>query len=314
MSRNLLDIVEAIDSFPYYADDTQAYVTFMQDFYYFTIDEYPKPLGYVHSSIIDNVTWPDCWTIDPARRTLNLHVPAGPGTPFEMRTDLVNDTVARAEKEGKVKEMTWKGEPMAVYTPDGQHVFNMDNLGSQLLGVISFGVHLIAWTVVDGKKLYWLQRRSETRPIHPGKLDTLAGGGIKVGEPIIDAMVREAFEEASIPKDFSTSHLRPCGIVSYHLSYSHLNNPGSFPHALHVFEMELPADMIPKPNDGEVSEFVTMTESEVMAALFRDDFKPIVGIQWVAHFCRTGALTLENEPRLLEMCARTHRNLASFVV
>lgn len=76
--------------------------------------------------------------------------------------------------------------------------------------------------------------------------------------------------------------------------------------------MELPAEITPRPNDGEVSEFMTMTEDKIMKALFEADFKPIVEIQWVAHFCRHGVLTPENEPRLLEMSSRMHRNLATF--
>ncbi|KAK4143149.1 uncharacterized protein C8A04DRAFT_29166 [Dichotomopilus funicola] len=228
-TRNFFDIADKFDSFPYYSDDPHSYASFMKNYYYFTIDSYPKPLGYVHFSVIHSVTWPRYWTIDQ--------------------------------------------EPY--------------NGGSQLFGVLSFGVHLIAWTMTsEGKRKYWLQRRSMNKKMHLGKLDTTAGG----------------------------AHLKSCGIVSYHLDYSFLDNPGSYPHVLHVFEMELPAEITPRPNDGEVSEFVTMTEGEVMKALFEDDFKPIVGIQWVAHFCRHGVLTPENETRLLEINSRTHRNLATFFV
>ena len=91
---------------------------------------------------------------------------------------------------------------------------------------------------------------------------------------------------------------------------SYLNNPGSFPHVLYMFEMELPWHMVPRRHGGgEVHEFVSMTESQVMASLFEDDFKPILGIQWIDHFCRNGTLTVDNEPKLVEISARLHRNL-----
>lgn len=284
----------------------------MTNYYYFTIDSYPKPLGYVHYSIVHNITWPRYWTIDQERRRLHLQTPADGGDLFDTRTRLINATISRAKAEGKIKELCWTGEPVRVLTPEGEHLFNMNNGGSQLFGVLSFGVHLIAWTMTSEGKKYWIQRRSMEKGMHPGKLDTTAGGGIKLGETAFAAMIRESEEEASIPADIPAAHLKSCGIVSYHLDYSFLDNPGSYPHVLHVFEMELPAEVTPRPNDGEVSEFLTMTEDEVMKALFEDDFKPIVGIQWVAHFCRHGVLTPENEPRLLEMSARMHRNLATF--
>jgi 8-oxo-dGTP pyrophosphatase MutT (NUDIX family) len=286
----------------------------MLDYYYFTIDGFSRPLGYIHFSIIKRITWPQYWALDKDRRTLNLTCNPNAPDSFDERTNLVNNTIQQAKEEGKIKELGCSGEPVAVHTPDGEYLFNMNNLGSQIFGVISFGVHLIAWTDTPEERLYWLQRRAMTKVMHPGKLDTVAGGGIRVGEKAIDAMAREALEEAGIPEDFSFSHLKACGAISYHLSYSFLNSPGSFPHVVFAYEMEMPGDMIPKPNDGEASEFVTMTESQIMDALFGDDFKPIVGVQWVGHFYRQGILTPDNEPRLLEICSRLHRNLDMFFV
>ena len=112
--------------------------------------------------------------------------------------------------------------------------------------------------------------------MHPGRLDSLVGDGIKVREHAIVAMASEAFEEAGVPEELSASHLRSCGIVSYHLSYSFLGNPGSFPCVLYTFEMEVPADFKPSSTDSEVSEFVATTESRVINAMAGDDFKPNV--------------------------------------
>ncbi|KAI2625591.1 hypothetical protein GGR54DRAFT_629157 [Hypoxylon sp. NC1633] len=287
MALGFLEIVDKIDSFPYYANDPAAYKEFMKDYFYFTIDGYSKPLGYVHRSIIERVDWPDYWTIDSEARTLHLCVPNGPDA-FEERSKLVDATIGIAQKQRNIPELGWRGDAAPVYTPEGEHVFNMNDVGSQLFGIISFGVHLIAWETTAQGRQYWLQRRSMKKRMHPGKLDTMAGGGMKLGERVLDAMARETLEEANIPVEFSLSHLKPCGV--------------------------LPADLIPKPNDGEVSVFVSMNEAEVIDALFKDDFKPIVGIQWVAHFCRNGILNPENEPRFLEISSRVHRNLATFVV
>jgi 8-oxo-dGTP pyrophosphatase MutT (NUDIX family) len=312
--RPLVSIILIIElSFPYSSHDLGVFKTFMLDYYYFTIDGFSRPLGYVHNSIIRNVSWPTYWAIDSERRILHLTCPHTPDS-FERRTSLLDETIQQAKNEGKIKELCWRGEPVELHTVEGVHICNMNNLGTQMFGTIAFGVHLIAWVRKPEATLYWLQRRSMAKPMHPGKLDTIAGGGLRVGEKAIDAMAREAAEEASIPVDFSLSHLKACGTVSYQLSYSFLNNPGSFPHVLYVYEMELPEDFVPQPNDGEVDEFVTMTESQVMEALYQDDFKPIVGVQWVAHFYRHGILTADNEPHLQELCSRLHRKLDTFMV
>lgn len=282
----------------------------MQDYYFFLIEGCAKPLGLVRRNVIDDVPWPSYWSIDHTARHIRLTAPTGPGA-FNSRTELLNETVGIARKHGRIEELKMDGDQQAVYTARGEHMCNMDIAGWQMFGVIGFGVHLIAWRTCPLRgKLYWLQRRSWKKTVHPGKLDMLAGGGIRIGEAARDAMAREAFEEASIPTEYSLQNLRACGIVSYHLSWSYLNNPGSFPHVLYMFEMELPWHAMPRTRGGdEVHEFVSMSEAEVMGALFEDDFKPILGIQWVDHFCRNGTLTVDNEPRLVEISARMHRNL-----
>lgn len=283
----------------------------MLDYYYFTMDGVSSPLGYVHRLNIDKVPWPEYWTIDSDRRSLHLACPTDTPDVFNRRTVLLNETIQHAKMTGRIAELCWTGEPVEVRTAQGEHLCNMNDLGSQIFGTLSFGAHLIAWTKTPEGKIYWLQRRSMSKKMHPGKLDTLAGGGVKVGERAIDAMAREAKEEADIPIEYSLRHLKACGTVSYQLSYSFLNNPGSFPHIIFAFEMELPQDFMPYPSDGEVADFITMSEAQVMEALYGEDFKPIVGIQWLAHFYRHGVLNADNEPQLLEICSRTHRKLNS---
>lgn len=282
----------------------------MQDYYFFVIEGYPKPLGLVRRNVIDSVPWPSYWSIDHRSRRIRLTAPIGPKG-FDKRTKLLRETVRIAKEHGEIEELRMGGELQAVYTAKREHVCNMDMAGWQIFGLIAFGVHLIAWRRCPVRgRFYWLQRRSWRKTVHPGKLDMMAGGGLQIGETARDAMAREAFEEASIPTKYSLKHLRACGVVSYHLSWSYLNNPGSFPHVLYMFEMELPWHIVPRRHGGdEVHEFVSMTEAQVMASLFEDDFKPILGIQWIDHFCRNGRLTVDNEPKLVEISARLHRNL-----
>lgn len=303
------ELTWSASSFPYCAKDPVHFERFMRDYFYFTIEGYKHPLGLVHRKVIDSVPWPEYWSIDHQSRRLHLKAPAGAeeGTKTEL---FLNETIRLAKLYTQQEELIVEGHAEEVYTATGEHVCNMDPAGWQIFGTTAFGVHLIAWSICPFLgKLYWLQRRSWTKTVHPGKLDMIAGGGIQVGEKARDAMVREASEEAGIPKTYSQKNLKACGIVSYHLSWSFKNNPGSFPHVLYMFEMELPWYMRPRKGSDEVDGFVSMTKAEVLDALFKDDFKPILGIQWADHFCRDGTLTSDNEPRLVEITSRMHRNL-----
>ena len=52
--------------------------------------------------------------------------------------------------------------------------------------------------IVNGKGELFLQKRSMQKLIQPGKWDTSVGGHITYGEPIEEALRREAWEEAGV--------------------------------------------------------------------------------------------------------------------
>lgn len=60
-------------------------------------------------------------------------------------------------------------------------------------------------------------------------------------------VIKECEEEASIPKDLAQT-ARPVGAVSY-LTISEV---GYKPDVLFCYDIELPQDFVPKPQDGEV--------------------------------------------------------------
>ena len=60
----------------------------------------------------------------------------------------------------------------------------------------------------------WIGKRAATKPTWPGRLDSLAAGGLAAGQLPLQAMVAECAEEAGIPSDLA-SGLRPVSAVSY---------------------------------------------------------------------------------------------------
>jgi 8-oxo-dGTP pyrophosphatase MutT (NUDIX family) len=111
---------------------------------------------------------------------------------------------------------------------------------------------------IVGATRMWLARRSAKKPIDPGMLDNLVGGGISVGFSVVDTLVKEAWEEAGIPAELArratfggkASVLRevPEGVQS---------------ETVHIYDLELPADFQPRNQDGEVSEFQLLPFSEI---------------------------------------------------
>jgi thiamine pyrophosphokinase len=62
--------------------------------------------------------------------------------------------------------------------------------------------------------------------------------------------VKEAGEEASLPAELATRAV-PAGRVSYVMA----NDEGLRRDVLHVYDLELPEGLTPRPNDDEVERF-----------------------------------------------------------
>lgn len=171
----------------------------MQDYYYFLIDGYDKPFGYVHNRIISAIPWPEYWKINPEKRFLTLTT----GSDFESRSRLVNDTLREAHKSSVSEVGRWASEEFPVYTSTGEHVLNLDGCGVDVFGIINYSVHLTGWAMTaDGIKI-WVPRRALTKMSSPGMLDNTVGGSLVAGEKPIDGIVRECDEELCMSPEYT---------------------------------------------------------------------------------------------------------------
>lgn len=185
----------------------------------------------------------------------------------------------------------WRDEPYpifgdgAAWTPaPGGALFEVERAVVPWLGARAFGVHINGY-VSSGSgsgsgrpAALWVARRSRTKPTWPGMLDHLAAGGQPAGMGATANAVKEAWEEAGVPEALCrggggggekgpaakrAGGLRPVGTVTYR----GLSSEGLKPDTLFVYDLELPADFIPQPQDGEVEAFELWSVERVVEAL-----------------------------------------------
>jgi thiamine pyrophosphokinase len=78
--------------------------------------------------------------------------------------------------------------------------------------------------------------------------------------------VKEAGEEASLPAELATRAV-PAGRVSYVMA----NDEGLRRDVLHVYDLELPEGLTPRPNDDEVERFELLPAPDVLQIVATTD-------------------------------------------
>ena len=133
-------------------------------------------------------------------------------------------------------------------------LFDIERAAARPFGLTTQAVHLNG---IVGERM-WLARRSATKPIDPGMLDNLVGGGISVGFSVESTLVKEAWEEAGIPAELARK-ARAGGTISVLREVPE----GVQSETISIYDLELPEDFRPQNQDGEVSEFKLLPFAEV---------------------------------------------------
>lgn len=209
----------------------------------------------------------------------------------------------------------WRNELWPVYARTGELLFSFERAAVGLLGTMRYGVHMVAYVKDEsapfGFKI-WIPRRAANKSTFPGMLDNTVAGGLATGEDPFECLVREADEEASLPADVVRARTKLVGTVTYIYvtSEEHVGDDGFiFPECQWLYDLELPANVVPQPKDGEVQEFKLCTVDEVLAYLANGEFKNNCGLVSIDFFIRHGVLTKDNEPNLVDIHRRMHREM-----
>ncbi len=219
----------------------------------------------------------------------------GLATP-EARTAAVREVLARLAEEGAVRPP--RGEDYAVVTRFGESpLMRLDRGHVAHFGVRAFGLHVNGIVrAPEGPKL-WIGRRAPDKTVAPNKLDNMVAGGQPAGLSLAENLRKEAWEEAAVPA-YLAARARPVGAVTYCLE----SDDGLKPDTLFVYDLELPPEFTPRPNDGEITDFTLMPVAEVMARVRGgDDFKFNVNLVLIDFFLRHGLLDPDAEPDYLDL-------------
>ncbi|XP_037077579.1 uncharacterized protein YJR142W-like isoform X2 [Pollicipes pollicipes] len=207
------------------------------------------------------------------------------------------------DQEDLVALRGWRNECYDVRVSfSSQPLLKMERSATSVFGIRQYGVDLNGYTRHPDKGLcVWIQRRSLQKPTWPGKLDNMVSGGLSSGLGLVEAMRKEAWEEAGIP-DHLLSGLTSTGAVSF--AYS--RGTSTFASHAFCFDLELPAEFVPQPQDGEAEEFVLVTPQELMELVCSAEFKTTSAPVTLDFLVRHGFITPDNEPHYLEVCELLH--------
>ena len=299
-------------SFPYYENDPEEHTRLRSTFWELHLDGGSGPYGYITQPVVEKMPWDhNVWQIDDEKRRI---VPA-PKCDTHTQEDVIRDTLDKAKAENTFEVLKgWRNELYPIYGPysNRKPMLSMERAGSALFGINSYGVHMTIYVnTLQGLKI-WVPRRAPNKQTYGGMLDNTVAGGLSTGEKPFDCVVREAAEEASLSEQLVRSNAKPCGTVSYF----HVRDPRAGgesgllqPECQYVFDMEIGAEVIPKPGDNEVEDFYLWTVDEVKRALAEGQFKPNCAVVLLDFFIRHGILTAENEKDYMEIVSRLHRKL-----
>jgi 8-oxo-dGTP pyrophosphatase MutT (NUDIX family) len=311
MTLSNLALVHQCDNFPYSDIEPAAYLARINTYYQLRVSSHDYALGYMLPSVVELFRRVKHWEIDDDDRTLTLTT----GSTAEERSQAVEITLLAMRQLDHFHVLKkWRNELYAVYGKEKELLFNVERSASPLFGVVTYGIHLTAYTRSKdtGEISIWTPRRARTKQTYGGMLDNTVAGGIASGESPFESMVRECGEEASLPEDLVRSKARAAGTVTYyHIRDERAGGETNLmqPECQYIYELELPEDVIPKPGDDEVEEFYLWSIDEVKQAMENGEFKPNCALVVLDFLVRHGFLTSDNEPNFIEIVSRLHRRL-----
>jgi isopentenyldiphosphate isomerase len=241
------------------------------------------PVGWVRPALADAIAAASRdFALDGAGLALD------PGlADFDSRSNVVAEVMEHLSETGVIPRLR---DEMYAVAPSFMEpaLFQLDRGAVPSLGVRAYGVHVNGFVRnADGSLDLWIGRRASTQTLCPDMLDNMVAGGMPIGIAPIDNVIKEAHEEAGVPRELARK-AKPTGAVRYMME----TPEGLRQDTMFCYDLELPADFVPVNTDGEVAEFLRLPAEEVKA-IVRDtfDFKFNCNLVAMDFLIRHGVLT-----------------------
>ena len=157
----------------------------------------------------------------------------------------------------------WRDEFFALSDPEtGQRLAGMERAACRFWGTLTLGAHANGYVAnAQGRPTHlWIARRSLSKATDPGLLDNLIGGGVADGQTPLEALVREAWEEAGLsPAQIESAQQGP--VLRLHRDVAE----GLQLEDLHTFDVALSPGLQPVNQDGEVAGFECLPVQQALA-------------------------------------------------
>jgi len=200
-----------------------------------------------------------------------------------------------------------RNEDYPVITEWGQpEIARIDRSAVVPLGIPAFGVHVNGYVRKHDGIHMWIGRRAQDKAVAPGKLDNMVAGGQPAGLSLLENVIKESQEEASLPPEIS-SQAKPCNMLRY--GFTQIDGPavGHKFDTLFCYDLELPEDVIPTPGDDECEGFSLIPLQQVLQIIAEtDDFKFNVPLVILDFAIRHGILTPDNTANYADLVNGLH--------
>ncbi len=244
-----------------------------------------RALGFVDTQLLGDLADSPLFSVDKARQRVMLN--------FDNRA------VFEAELEtffkayfAKYQLGGWRDERYAISEYfAGETYFLIERAAVSYLGLTGYGVHINGYVEnADGSLSMWIAKRALTKQTFAGKLDQIAAGGQPTGIGLMENVIKECQEEASIPRQLA-EQAKPVSAISYWYDLS----VGVRPDIMFNYDLQLPPDFVPQINDDEVDSFACYRIDEVLEQLAHTrDFKFNSAAVIIDFAIRHGVITPEH--------------------
>jgi hypothetical protein len=254
-------------------------------------------VGWIHHDFVHALLpFDDCFTVEVNSVRLAGHLGG-----YHSRTVAVDQVMRTLNKAGWFSG--WRSEPYGIGRGFYEKpFFEMERAAVPRFGVAGYGVHVNGFVKDGDELLMWIARRADDKPTYPGMLDNMVAGGQPVGLGLLENVIKESAEEASVPRKIADM-AKPAGVISY----QHEEDNCLKPDTMFVFDMELPRDFVPKNIDGELAGFQLLPVRKVMEITANTtDFKFNCAAVIIDFFVRHGILGPE-DPEYIEIQRGLHR-------